>query len=178
MAENETIFLNILLRDSLRYSSMKLRSVFRFMIPRGIWLKRTVLLFSFIFFDYFVTLRFCDSPLEEGNIYARTFMQCYGKTVGLTVFVLLINLPIYVILCLDSHYVKLPERFSNKIDVLTDLAFGWFVAGMHFCGAASWFWTAPSLVSQTVGLMIYELVALLFFYPFSPLFPKSLRVKL
>jgi len=155
--------------------NMRLSRVFKFMIPRGIWLKRTVLLFSFIFFDYFVTLKFCNSPLEEGNIYARMFMQSYGKTAGLTLFVLLINLPIYVILCLDSRYVRLPERFSTKVEVLVDLAFGWFVAGAHFYGAASWFWMAPSVTSQAVGLIIYELIALSSFYPFSPLHLTSSR---
>jgi len=146
---------------------MKFRPVLRYLIPEGIWLKRMIVLFSFIFLDYVVTLILCDSFHAEGNIYARNFMQTYGIKEGLTIFDSLMSIPIYVILCVDSHLVKLPREFSTKMELLLDLAFGWLIAGAHFNGALSWFWDAPNMIRQATGLITYEAIALSSFYAFS-----------
>jgi len=149
---------------------MRLRNIFKTLAPEGIWLKRTVLIFIFIFFDYIVTIFFCDCPFEEGNVYARTFMLSYGKILGLTIFAFIIALPIYIVFYLDSRFVQLPPNLFTKVNLIIDLAFGWLVAGAHFKGAASWFWPVPQLTAQLVGFIIYEIVALSSFYPFSPVY--------
>ena len=70
-----------------------------FFMPRNNhWLKRTILVFTFILFDYLSTLVFCRVPFEEANLYARTFMETFGIPLGLTMFVLVANLPIYITL--------------------------------------------------------------------------------
>jgi len=145
---------------------MRFRPILRHLIPRGIWLKRTVLLFSFLLLDYFVTLTLCDSLSAEGNVYARSFMQTYGIKEGLTIFDTLMAIPIYIILCIDSHFVKFPSKFSTKAELLIDLALGWLIAGAHFNGASSWFWNAPDVIRQTAGFIIYEMITVSSFYSF------------
>ena len=85
-------------------------------------------------------------------------MQNYGIAVGLMIFDLLMAIPLYIVLCLDSHLINLPGVFSTVIELLTDLGLGWLVAGAHFDGALSWLWGAPGIIGQTIGLIIYELV--------------------
>lgn len=114
------------------------------------------MLFSFIFLDYLITVIFCKYPSAEGNVFARSFMQKYGIVLGLTIFDLLMAIPLYAILCVDSHLVKFPGRLSTIIELLTDIGLGWLVAGAHFSGAASWLWDSSSMISQTIGLVIYE----------------------
>jgi hypothetical protein len=138
---------------------MQFYSILKFLVPTGIWLRRTMILFCFIFLDYLVTIVFCKHPSTEGNIYARTFMQNYGIAAGLAIFDLLMAIPLYFILCVDSRLINLPKGFSNVMELLTDLGLGWLVAGAHFDGAMSWLWGAPSIVGQTIGLVIYELVS-------------------
>lgn len=125
------------------------------------WLKRVALVFSFIFFDYFSTLIFCRAPNEEANLFARAFMENIGIPLGLTLFVLSINLPIYMILSLDSNIVKLPNRIAIPVEAAVDLTFAWFIAGLHFSGGTSWFWCAPEFVRQVSGAIIYLSMAIL-----------------
>jgi len=134
------------------------QAVLKFFVPNGIWLRRTMILFCFIFLDYLVTIVFCKHPSAEGNIYARAFMQNYGIAAGLAIFDLLMAIPLYFILCVDS-LVNLPKSFSTALELLMDLGLGWLVAGAHFDGAMSWLWGAPGIVGQTIGLIIYELIA-------------------
>ena len=137
---------------------MKFNAISNYLVPQGIWLRRTIILFSFIFLDFLITVIFCSHPSAEGNIYARSFMQNYGIAVGLMIFDLLMAIPLYIVLCLDSHLINLPGVFSTVIELLTDLGLGWLVAGAHFDGALSWLWGAPGIIGQTIGLIIYELV--------------------
>jgi hypothetical protein len=127
-----------------------------FLLPKNNrWLKRTVLVFAFVLFDYFSTLVFCHAPYQEANLFARAFMENFGMPLGLTLFVLMMNLPIYVTLSLDSHITKLPFKAAVVIELVVDLIFAWFIAGSHFSGGASWFWYETDLVRQISGAALY-----------------------
>jgi len=133
-----------------------------FLLPKNNhWLKRTLLVFAFILFDYVSTLVFCHAPYEEANLYARVLMDNFGIHRGLTLFVLAANLPIYVALCVDSHAVRLPPKIAVFVEMSVDMVFAWFVAGLHFSGGSSWFWTAPELARQTFGASLYLAMALI-----------------
>jgi len=133
----------------------------RYLVPKNNkWLKRICILFGFILLDYFATLAFCTNPAEEANSHLRVFLENYGIVVGLTLFDFLVNLPIYLILCLDSHLVGLPTRLSKIVEPLVDLILAWFLAGTHFSGATSWFWIAPNLMRQATGFGIYLIIAI------------------
>jgi len=136
----------------------------RYLFPKnGRWLVRTFLLFAFILFDYAATLVFCSNPAQEGNLFARRFMETYGIFLGLTIYDFVNNLPIYMVLCLISYTVNLPPRLSKIVEPCVDIAFAWFVAGAHFDGATSWFWAAPEIVRQAVGFGLYLTFALILF---------------
>jgi hypothetical protein len=127
-----------------------------YLVPKNnVWLKRAYLLFGFILLDYLVTLLFITSPLDEGNLLVRSFMQNYGIFWGLTLFDVIINLPIYLIICFNSHFVALPPKFAKIVDPIIDVFLAWFVAGYHYSGATSWFWTSPHLIRQIMGFSIY-----------------------
>jgi len=131
------------------------------LVPKNnIWLKRMCLIFGFILLDYFATLAFCITPMEEANPYLRVFIENYGIFLGLTVFDFLINLPIYLILCFNSHFISLPAPLSKMVDPLVDVILAWFLAGAHFNGATSWFWFAPDLIRQITGFGIYLVIAM------------------
>lgn len=131
----------------------------RYLIPKNnFWLKRTSVLFAFIFLDYLVTLILCTAPTNEGNFLARGFMEAYGIPLGLTLFDLIANLPIYLMLSLNSHLVNLPPKLSRIAETSADCAFAWFIAGLHFNGAASWLWFAPDILRQTLGAAFYLVV--------------------
>jgi hypothetical protein len=133
----------------------------RYVIPKNnFWLKRISLLFAFIFSDYLITLLLCKAPAEEGNILARSFMEIYGMPLGLTLFDLVTNLPIYLLLSLNSHLANLPPNLSRIGEASTDFAFAWFIAGLHFNGAASWIWSAPDIMRQAIGALIYLFIIL------------------
>jgi len=145
------------------------------LVPKGVWLKRTVLLFAFILVDYIVTVVSCKSPFWEANLYAKSFMETYGIAAGLAIYDFLLSLPIYAILCLDSHLIKYTEHHSTKAELAIDLALGWLIAGAHFNGAASWVWDAPGMMRQALGFVIYEVLALAFLHSFpKPVWAKSL----
>ncbi|MEM2995366.1 MAG: hypothetical protein QXI91_05060 [Candidatus Bathyarchaeia archaeon] len=140
-----------------------------FLVPKNNhWLKRTLLVFAFILFDYSSTLIFCRAPHEEANLFARMFMEIFGIPLGLTLFVFVVNLPVYVILSLDSHVVRLPSRTATAIEPFVDAAFAWFIAGWHFSGGSSWFWFAPDLTRQIFGAFLYITIAFLFVKPHKP----------
>lgn len=131
----------------------------RYLIPRNnFWLKRISVLFAFILLDYLVTLILCTTPLEEGNLLARSFMEAYGIPLGLTLFDLIANLPIYIMLSLNSHLIKLPPKLLRAGEVFVDVVFAWFIAGLHFNGAASWVWFAPDLARQMLGASFYLVI--------------------
>jgi hypothetical protein len=134
-----------------------------FFMPRNNhWLKRTILVFTFILFDYLATLVFCRAPYEEANLYARTFMENFGIPLGLTLFVLVANLPVYVTLSLDSNVIRTPFRTAIVIEPFVDIIFAWFVAGLHFSGGSSWFWHTSDLTRQVFGAFLYLTMAFLF----------------
>jgi len=132
------------------------------------WLKRTALVFAFILFDYFSTLAFCRLPCEEANPYARTFMENFGIPLGLTLFVLMSYMPIYMILSLDSHVIRLPFKIAVVVEPLVDIVFAWFVAGLHFGGGASWFWHTQDLTRHAFGALLYLFTAFLIVKPHKP----------
>lgn len=150
----------------------KLGAVFslkHFFLPRNNhWMKRTILVFVFILFDYLSTLAFCHTPYEEANLYARTFMENFGIPLGLTLFVLVANLPIYMALSLDSHVIRIPARTAMIIEPFVDVIFAWFVAGLHFSGGASWFWHAPDVARQVFGTLLYLVMTFLLVKPHKP----------
>ncbi|MEM2546583.1 MAG: hypothetical protein QXM37_03025 [Candidatus Bathyarchaeia archaeon] len=143
--------------------SLRLRT---FLIPeKNHWLRRIILIFYFILFDYFSTLVFCHTPWEEANIYARFFMENLGIHAGLTLFVLSANFSVYILLTLDSNVVRLPSRIAVVAESFVDFVFAWFIAGLHFDGGASWFWTAPSLLRQGPGAALYLFGVFVFIRP-------------
>lgn len=150
----------------------KLRITFRlryFLLPKNNhWLKRVYLVFAFIFFDYFVTLLLCQTPYQEANLFARGFMVVLGVPLGLTLFVLTANLPIYMTLSLDSHIVRFPFKIAMFVEIFVDVVFAWFVAGMHFSGGTSWFWYDPEMIRQSLGALLYFTFALLLIRPYNP----------
>jgi len=140
----------------------QLQALGRYLVPKNnMWLRRACMLFGFILFDYFATLLFITTPIEEGNLLVRSFMETYGIFLGLTIFDILINLPIYLIICFNSHFVTLPSPISRRVDPFIDAALGWFVAGYHYSGGTSWFWAASDLTRQTTGFIIYLAVAII-----------------
>lgn len=148
-------------------------SLRHFLVPNNNhWLRRIISVFAFILFDYFSTLAFCRAPWEEANVYARFFMESFGIHAGLTFFVLVANTPIYMLLTLDSHIVRLPPRMAVVAEIFTDLAFAWFIAGLHFDGGASWFWPASSLLRQSLGAVLYLFSTIVFVKPYSPFYGK------
>jgi hypothetical protein len=141
-------------------------SLKHFFVPKNNhWLKRIFLVFAFILFDYFSTLAFCRLPFQEANPYARTFMETFGIPIGLTLFVVVANLPIHVALSVDSHIVKLPPRIDGVTEVFVDGMFAWFVAGLHFSGGTSWFLYAPEIMRQFFGALLYLMLAFLLINP-------------
>jgi hypothetical protein len=124
-------------------------------------------------FDYFCTLACCRAPYQEANIYARAFMENLGILQGLTLFVILFNLPIYVLLTLDSHIIKFQSKIGNALEILVDLVFAWFVAGLHFGGGTSWFWMAPDTIRQAAGAMLYVAMAVLLVKPHRPKYQSA-----
>jgi hypothetical protein len=104
--------------------------------------------------------------MEEANPHVRAFMENYGIFWGLTIFDLLINLPIYLILCFNSHFIILPAQLSKIVEPMVDVILAWFLAGAHFNGATSWFWDAPDLIRQTIGFGIYLFIAMILFLKF------------
>lgn len=140
-----------------------------FFLPRrNHWLKRAILVFAFIMFDYLSTLAFCRNPNEEANIYTRFFMENLGIPAGLTLFVLVTTLPIYITLSLDSHIVKFSPKSGVIVETFVDFIFAWFVAGLHFGGGVSWFWSALTLSQQVFGALLYLIAAFLFVKPHKP----------
>ncbi len=132
------------------------------------WLRRTLLVFVFILFDYFSTLVFCQAPHEEANVLTRTFMYAFGIQAGLTLFVLVANLPIYMALSFDSHAIILPPRIAAAIEISVDALFAWFVAGVHFNGGSSWFWFTSDLTRQAIGTFLYFITAFFIVKPHRP----------
>jgi hypothetical protein len=95
-------------------------------------------------------------------------MEMFGIHLGLTLFVLVANLPVYITLSLDSHAIRLPYRIAIVIEPFVDVIFAWFIAGIHFSGGSSWFWLAPDLTRQAFGALLYMVVAFLLVKPHKP----------
>jgi hypothetical protein len=152
-------------------------SLRHFLFPKdNHWRKRVAIVFAFVFFDYVSTLAFCSAPHEEANVYARVFMEIFGILPGLTLFVLIINLPIYVVLSIDSHVIKLPYKFGFLAEIFVDGIFAWYIAGLHFSGGTSWFWCAPDSIRQIIGTAIYFALSILLVKPYKPQFDPSKMV--
>lgn len=95
-------------------------------------------------------------------------MENFGVPVGLTLFVVVANLPIYVTLSLDSHIVNFPYKIAVAVEMFVDAIFSWFIAGLHFNGALSWFLNGPNLAHQAFGAFLYLLFAFVFVRPHKP----------
>jgi len=139
-------------------------SALRFLLPKGAWLWRTVLLLGFIFLDFLVTVLLCETPYAEANLFARSLMQTYGIVTGLVIFDLFLSVPIYAILVLDSHLIKYTGQYSTIAELFVDITLGWLIAGAHFNGATSWLWDAPQIMRQTLGFAFYLAIVLSVFY--------------
>ncbi|MEM3626781.1 MAG: hypothetical protein QXZ25_02015 [Candidatus Bathyarchaeia archaeon] len=140
--------------------SIKNLNFLRFFVPKNrMWAKRILLVFLFVLFDYAATVAFCSSPSDEGNLMARIFMEAYGIAFGLALFDFLINVPVYVILCLDSHLPDLPPRWSKIANAFTDFGLALFVAGLHFHGGMSWLFVFPNFSASAVGATAYITLA-------------------
>ena len=140
-----------------------------FLLPRkNHWSKRIALIFSFVIFDYLSTLAFCRAPSEEANLYARVFMENLGISWGLTLFVVAANLPIYMLMSVDSHIMKMPPKITFVVEVCVDSVLAWFIAGLHFSGGASWFWNSQDFVRQAFGAVLYLALACFLVRPHKP----------
>jgi hypothetical protein len=145
-----------------------------FFLPRrNHWPKRIALIFSFIIFDYLSTLAFCRAPSEEANLYARVFMENLGISWGLTLFVIAANLPIYMLMSLDSHVIRMPLKIASFVEIAIDGVFAWFIAGLHFSGGASWFWTSQDHMRQISGAVLYLALACFLVQPHKPRYSIS-----
>ena len=127
----------------------------KYLIPKGVWLKRTLILLGFNLLDLIVTAVLCRSPSMEANPYARSFMEIYGIIPGLTIFNLIATIPIYAVLIFDSYMIEYTRHYRDKVEVIIDLAFGWLIAGSRFNGAMSWLWNTSHLTRQALGFIIY-----------------------
>jgi len=123
---------------------------------RNVWFQRMMLLASFSLLDYVITLLLISHPDEEANVFARGFMEIFGVASGLTIFSVLVNLPVFLILGLLAFYSR-PSDFAASAFATPglDIAFAWFVAGAHFSGALSWIVNGPSLLYQITGAALY-----------------------
>jgi len=155
---------------------MNFRSIIKYLTPKDVWLKRTALIFGYIFLDFLVTITFCRTPYMEANPYAKSFMLIYGIVPGLALYDFLLAIPIYAILVFDSHMIEYTQHYKKKTEFIIDAALGWLVAGAHFNGAMSWLWDAPHFIRQAVGFAIYMVIAILFFYS-SPKHLSYLKVE-
>ena len=123
---------------------------------RSVWSQRMLLLTLFILIDYIITLLLVSYPGEEANVLARSFMETFGIPFGLTIFSLLVNLPIFLVLgllALCPRYLSFTQSAFATPGL--DVAFAWFVAGTHFNGALSWIVPGPSLLYQITGAALY-----------------------
>ena len=123
---------------------------------RNVWSQRMLLLALFILLDYITTLLLVSYPTEEANVFARSFMDLFGVAIGLTIFSLVVNLPLFLILGLLAYCPRyLSFAKSPFATPGLDIAFAWFVAGTHFNGALSWIVNGPSLLYQITGAALY-----------------------
>lgn len=123
---------------------------------RNIWVQRMLLLSLFILLDYLITLLLISYSNEEANVFAKSFMNIFGVAWGLTIFSLLVNSPVFLILgLLAFHSRHLSFTTSFVVTSGLDLAFGWFVAGTHFSGALSWIMNGSSPLYQLTGAALY-----------------------
>jgi len=115
-----------------------------------------LLLALFILLDYIITLSLVSNPTEEANVLARGFMEMFGVALGLTIFSLLINLPVFLILSLLAFYPRFSDFTPSRFAIPgLDIAFAWFVAGTHFSGALGWIMNGPTLLFQLTGAALY-----------------------
>lgn len=123
---------------------------------RNVWFQRMLLLALFILLDYIITLLLVSYPSEEANMFARSFMGAFGITFGLTIFSLLVNLPVFLILGLLAFYPRSSSFVASPFATPgLDIAFAWFVAGAHFSGALSWIVHGSNLLYQITGAALY-----------------------
>lgn len=127
-----------------------------------------MLVLVFVVFDYLSTVLFCRIPNEEANPYARIFMESLGIPLGLTLFVIVANMPIYALLSFNSHVARLPPKIASCAETFVDFVFAWFMAGLHFHGGTSWFWQTSDVIRQSVGALLYLVLAFLVIKPHKP----------
>jgi hypothetical protein len=131
-------------------------------------MKRIILILGFVAFDYLSTLLFCRAPHEEANTYARIFMENLGIPFGLTIFVFVVNMPVYALLSFNSHVIRLPTKIASSVETCVDFVFAWFIAGLHFYGGTSWFWQTSDIIRQTIGASLYLVLAFFIIKPHKP----------
>jgi hypothetical protein len=120
------------------------------------WFQKMLLLSSFILLDYIITLLLISYPGEEANVFARGFMEAFGVTLGLTIFSLLINLPVFMVLgLLAFHPTHLGFGALSFATPGLDIVLAWFVAGTHFSGALSWIVGSSTVLYQLTGAVLY-----------------------
>jgi hypothetical protein len=123
---------------------------------KDIWIFRFAALFSFVLFDSLTTWISISNLVEEGNSFARMFMESLGITLGLILFVGIISCFLFLILCFCRSMFN--GRSGSAVTagiLLLDILLGWFVAGAHFVGGTSWFWIAPDSMRHFLGAGLY-----------------------
>lgn len=123
---------------------------------KDIWVFRFLILLGFASFDSLTTWASISRLAEEGNLFARAFMQTLGIPLGLTLFYSLIAgfLLLILGLCKLMFTGRTGPAASAAVFIL-DVFLAWFVAGAHFVGGTSWFWSTPNLFCNFLGAGIY-----------------------
>jgi hypothetical protein len=107
-------------------------------------------------FDLSITWLSLSDLAEEGNIFARAFMEILGLPFGLVLFSSIVTFVLLLILWFCSHMFDNTSGMMKTAGIIAlDFSLAWFVAGVHFVGGTSWFWLAPELLRHFIGAGIY-----------------------
>jgi uncharacterized integral membrane protein len=123
------------------------------------WAARFIVLQSFVVFDLSITLLSLSSMSNEGNVFARVFMEVLGFPAGLVLFSIIVTGILLLILRFCRHMFSNASGMVKTVGTIAlDFSMAWFVAGVHFVGGTSWFWLAPELLRHFIGASIYFMV--------------------
>ena len=128
------------------------------MIKKDVWTYRFIILLGFLLFDLTTTLVSISSPSQEGNALARTSMMHFGTHFGLVLFGFFIVTFLVIILWFCKFLFSGKDKWTFFVGIfVVDVSLGWFIAGVHFVGATSWFCFSSEFLRHCLGTSIYFL---------------------